>query len=62
VRLDGLFLPPTDQLAHKPALILEAQMAAAPDFLLRLYSGCALQLRHQHRQGYPLRHWRVVVI
>ncbi len=23
-RLDGLFLPPSDQLAHKPALILEA--------------------------------------
>lgn len=62
VRLDGLFLPPTDQLAHKPALILEAQMAAAPDFLLRLYSESALLLRHQQRQGYPLRHWRVVVI
>lgn len=62
VRLDGLFLPPTDQLAHKPALILEAQMDAAPDFLLRLYSESALLLRHQQRQGYPLRHWRVVVI
>lgn len=62
MRLDGLFLPPTDQLAHKPALILEAQMAAAPDFLLRLYSESALLLRHQQRQCFPLRHWRVVVI
>lgn len=62
VRLDGLFLPPTDQLAHKPALILEAQMDAAPDFLLRLYSESALLLRHQQRQCFPLRHWRVVVI
>jgi predicted transposase YdaD len=62
VRLDGLFLPPPEQLAEKPALILEAQMAAAPDFLLRLYSESALLLRHQHRQGQPLRHWRVVVI
>lgn len=62
VRLDGLFLPPADQLAHKPALILEAQMAAAPDFLLRLYSESSLLLRHQQRQGQPLRHWRVVVI
>ena len=62
VRLDGLFLPPADQLAHKPALILEAQMAAAPDFLLRLYSESALLLRHQQCQGQPLRHWRVVVI
>ena len=62
VRLDCLFLPPTDQLAHKPALILEAQMDAAPDFLLRLYSESALLLRHQQRQCFPLRHWRVVVI
>jgi predicted transposase YdaD len=37
-------------------------MDAAPDFLLRLYSESALLLRHQQRQGYPLRHWRVVVI
>jgi predicted transposase YdaD len=62
VRLDGLFLPPPEQLAEKPALILEAQMAAAPDFLLRLYAESALLLRHQQRQGQPLRHWRVVVI
>jgi predicted transposase YdaD len=62
VRLDGLFLPPLEQLADKPALILEAQMAGQPDFLLRLYSESALLLRHQQRQGQPLRHWRVVVI
>ena len=37
-------------------------MAAAPDFLLRLYSESALLLRHQQRQVQPLRHWRVVVI
>ena len=34
-RLDGLFLPPADQ-PELPTLILEAQMAADPDFLLRL--------------------------
>ncbi|MEB3255050.1 MAG: DUF4351 domain-containing protein, partial [Synechococcaceae cyanobacterium] len=51
-----------EQLSEKPALILEAQMAAAPDFLLRLYAESALLLRHQQRQGQPLRHWRVVVI
>ena len=62
VRLDGLFLPPSDQLAHKPALILEAQMAGQSDFFLRLYSESGLVLRHQQRQGQPLRHWRVVVI
>ncbi len=62
VRLDGLFLPPADQLAQKPALILEAQMAGQPDFFLRLYSESGLVLRHQQRQGQPLRHWRVVVI
>ncbi|MFM8277558.1 MAG: DUF2887 domain-containing protein, partial [Cyanobium sp.] len=62
VRLDGLFLPPPDQLTTKPALILEAQMAGQPEFFLRLYSESALVLRHQQRQGQPLRHWRVVVI
>ena len=62
VRLDGLFLPPAAQLAHKPALILEAQMAGDPHFFLRLYSEGALVLRHQQRQGQPIRHWRVVVI
>lgn len=62
VRLDGLFLPPTEQLSNKPAILLEAQMAADPEFLLRLYSESGLLLRHQYRQGQPLRHWRVVVI
>jgi predicted transposase YdaD len=62
VRLDGLFLPPADQWSEKPALILEAQMAGSADFFLRLYSESGLVLRHQQRQGQPIRHWRVVVI
>jgi predicted transposase YdaD len=62
VRLDGLFLPPPDQLPDKPAIILEAQMAADPEFLLRLYNESSLLLRHQYRQGQPLRHWRLLVI
>jgi len=32
VRIDGLFLPPPEQLHDKPALIMEAQMAAKPVF------------------------------
>jgi predicted transposase YdaD len=62
VRLDGLFLPPAERLPHKLALIMEAQMAAEPEFLLRLYNETSLLLRHQHRQGQPLRYWRVLVI
>jgi predicted transposase YdaD len=62
VRLDGLFLPPPEQLPDKLAIILEAQMAADPEFLLRLYNESSLLLRHQYRQGQPLRHWRVLVI
>ena len=62
MRLDGLFLPPADQLPDKPAIILEAQMAADPEFLLRLYNESSLLLRHQYRQSQPLRHWRVLVI
>ena len=62
VRIDGLFLPPPEQLYDKPALIMEAQMAAKPDFLLRLYNESSLILWHQHRQGQPLRYWRVLVI
>ncbi len=62
VRLDGLFMPPAEQLQSRPALILEAQMAAEPEFLLRLYSESGLLLRHQRRQGRAIRHWRVVVI
>lgn len=37
-------------------------MAADPEFLLRLYNESGLLLRHQYRQGQPLRHWRVLVI
>jgi predicted transposase YdaD len=62
VRLDGLFLPPVEQLPVKPALLLEAQMASDPEFFLRLYTGSSLLLRHQFRQGQPLRLWNVVVI
>ena len=62
VRIDGLFLPPPEQLYDKPALIMEAQMAAKPDFFLRLYNESSLLLWHQHRQGQPLRYWRVLVI
>lgn len=62
VRLDGLFLPPAEELHDKPALILEAQMAAEPEFLLRLYIETALLLRHQQHQGKPVRHWRMLVI
>ncbi|MFN9631560.1 MAG: DUF2887 domain-containing protein [Cyanobacteriota bacterium] len=61
-RLDGLFLPPPDQLPDKPALIMEAQMSADPEFFLRLFNEAGLLLRHQYRQGLPLRHWQVVVI
>jgi hypothetical protein len=41
---------------------MEAQMAAKPDFFLRLYNESSLLLWHQHRQGQPLRFWRVLVI
>jgi predicted transposase YdaD len=60
-RLDGLFLPPADQ-PDLPALILEAQMAADPGFLLRLHAETARLLQQQDRQGRPVRHWQVVVI
>ena len=36
-RLDGLFAPPPER-RDLPAVILEAQMAADPGFLLRLYA------------------------
>lgn len=38
LRLNGLVLPPAEELHNKPALIPEAQMAAEPEFLLRLYT------------------------
>jgi predicted transposase YdaD len=62
VRADGLFLPPVEQLQDKPALIMEAQMASDPEFFLRLYNESGLLLRHQYRQGQPVRLWRVLVI
>ena len=37
-------------------------MASDPEFFLRLYNGSSLLLRHQFRQGQPLRFWNVVVI
>ena len=60
-RLDSLFLPPADQ-PELPALILEAQMAADPGFLLRLNAETARLLQQQDRQGRAIRHWQVVVI
>ena len=60
-RLDGLFLPPADQ-PEWPTLVLEAQMAADPDFLLRLNAETGCLLQQQQRQGRPIRHWQVVVI
>ena len=62
VRPDGLFLPPPEQLHDKPAILLEAQMAANPEFFLRLCNESSLLLTHQYRQGQPVRHWRVLVI
>jgi predicted transposase YdaD len=43
-------------------LILEAQMAADPGFLLRLNAETGRLLEQQDRQGRPIRHWQVVVI
>jgi predicted transposase YdaD len=60
-RLDGLFLPPADQ-PELPALILEAQMAADPEFLLRLNAETGCLLQQQQRQGRPIRQWQAVVI
>jgi predicted transposase YdaD len=60
-RLDGLFLPPAGQ-PESPALILEAQMAADPEFLLRLNAETGCLLQQQQRQGRPIRQWQVVVI
>jgi len=60
-RLDGLFLPPADQ-PELPALILEAQMAADPGFLLRLYAETWRLLQQQECQGRAICRWQVVVI
>ena len=56
-RLDGLFSPPP-QRDDLPAVVLEAQMAADPNFLLRLYAESARFLQQERWQ----RDWRVVVI
>jgi predicted transposase YdaD len=56
-RLDGLFSPPA-QRPELPAVILEAQMAADANFLLRLYAESARFLQQERWQ----RDWRVVVI
>ena len=56
-RLDGLFLPPEDR-PDLPAVVLEAQMAADPSFLRRLYAECALLLRQEP----TIHRWQVVVL
>ena len=56
-RLDGLFLPPPDR-GDLPAVILEAQMAPDPGFLLRLYAETARFLQQEAWGG----DWRVMVI
>ena len=56
-RLDGLFSPPANR-ADLPAVVLEAQMAADPGFLLRLYAETGRFLQQQAWNG----DWRVVVI
>jgi predicted transposase YdaD len=56
-RPDGLFLAPPNR-GDMPALILEAQMAADPEFFLRLYAESARFLLQEK----TIRSWRVVVI
>ena len=56
-RLDGLFSPPP-QRPDLPAVVLEAQMAADPGFLLRLYAETGRFRQQQAWSG----DWRVVVI
>ena len=56
-RLDGLFAPPPER-PDLPAVILEAQMAADPGFLLRLYAETGRFLQQRAWSG----DWRVVVI
>ena len=56
-RLDGLFLPPENR-PDLPAVILEAQMAADPGFLRRLYTESSRWLQQQPE----IDKWRVVVI
>jgi predicted transposase YdaD len=49
-RLDGLFAPPPER-PELPAVILEAQMAADPAFLLRLYAETGRFLQQQAWSG-----------
>ena len=56
-QLDGLFSPPP-QRPDLPAVVLEAQMAPDPGFLLRLYAETGRFLQQQPWDG----DWRVVVI
>ena len=56
-RPDGVFLAPAER-GDMPALILEAQMAPHPEFVLRLYAESARFLYQQK----TIRRWRVVVI
>ena len=56
-RLDGLFVPPPER-PDLPAVILEAQIAADPGFLLRLYAETGRFLQQRAWNG----DWRVVVI
>lgn len=60
-RPDGLFLA-VERGSGLPALLLEAQMQADPEFLLRLYAESGRLLQQQHRNGQPIRHWLVVVL
>lgn len=56
-RLDGLFLPPPER-PDLPAVILEAQMAPDPGFLLRVYAESARFLQQEEWT----QAWQVVVI
>ena len=60
-RPDGLFLA-LQQGSDLPALLLEAQMQADAQFLLRLYAESGRLLQQQERSGQPIRHWLVVVL
>ncbi|MFM1900867.1 MAG: hypothetical protein RLZZ216_1443, partial [Cyanobacteriota bacterium] len=56
-RLDGVFHPPA-QAAELPVVMLEAQMAADPRFLRRLYAQSARVVEQES----AIEHWRVLVI
>ncbi|MEB3156794.1 MAG: DUF2887 domain-containing protein [Cyanobacteriota bacterium] len=56
-RLDGCFQPPVEH-PELPVVLLEAQMAADPKFLRRLYGQTATLVQQEEE----IEHWRVVVI